>query len=132
MGKVNFKQYTPLTLDAHPVAILADADEYFQDVATVVAAMTEPKLFITSWLLKPNIMLTAGTSFQGLIADAVKKPNGACYILWNTLVQDITAAALNKTAKSFRRFVEGKLPNTVKVDDKLKIIFSTNLDYDLS
>src|SRR6267143_947254 len=132
MGKVNYKAYTPISIETNPVAILADADEYFQDVAAVVSSMSEPKLFITSWILKPDIMLTGGISLQGLIADAVKKPNGACYILWNTLVAGITPAQLAKTAKALRSFVEGRLTGGAKIDDKLKIVFSTNLDYDLS
>jgi phosphatidylserine/phosphatidylglycerophosphate/cardiolipin synthase-like enzyme len=132
MAKVGYEAYTPLTPDAHPVTILADADEYFQDVATVVGAMTEPKLFITSWILKPNTMLTAGKSFTQLVIDAVKKENGVCYILWNTLVSGVSTKNLTDAATQLRKAVEKALPAGKKVDDKLKIVFSTNLDHDLS
>jgi phosphatidylserine/phosphatidylglycerophosphate/cardiolipin synthase-like enzyme len=131
MAKVNYKSYTPLSIETHPVAVLADADEYFQDVAAVVGAMTKPKVFITSWILKPTIMLTAGKSFQQMVIDVLQKQDGACFILWNTLVAGVSTRDIHKAATGLRTAAEAKLLRNEKIDDKLKIVFSRNLDYDL-
>jgi phosphatidylserine/phosphatidylglycerophosphate/cardiolipin synthase-like enzyme len=131
MAKVNYRPYGP-TLNTRSIELLADVDEYYADIVESLKGVDSPQLFITAWILRPAMMLNATTSFQGLVRDAVKKPNGICRLLVNTLAPDQSPAVLQKMGDDFRSFVAAELPSGQNIDSKVKIIFSANLDEQLN
>jgi phosphatidylserine/phosphatidylglycerophosphate/cardiolipin synthase-like enzyme len=127
VAKVNYRPYGP-ALNARSIELLADVDEYYPDLVESLKGVDSPQLFVTAWILRPAMMLDAATSFQGLVRDTVKKPNGICRILVNTLAPDQSPAVLEAMADNLRSFVKAELPSGQNIDSKVKIIFSANLE----
>jgi phosphatidylserine/phosphatidylglycerophosphate/cardiolipin synthase-like enzyme len=131
VAKVNYRPYGT-ALNARSVELLADVDEYYPDIVESLKSVDSPQLFITAWILRPAMMLNATTSFQALVRETVKKPNGICRLLVNTQAPDQSPAVLQKMGDDFRSFVSAELPSGQSIDNKVKIIFSANLDEQLN
>jgi phosphatidylserine/phosphatidylglycerophosphate/cardiolipin synthase-like enzyme len=111
--------------------VLADADEYYQDLANTIEGIAEPKIFLTAWAFEPRVMVTPTQRFEDVIVTALKKTNATCYFLLNPQVPGLTPTKVNRQVKEFRDRVAKQLPAGT-VDSKLKIILSANLEYDVN
>lgn len=126
MARVLYHPYDP-TLNTHDIEALQDVDEYYPDIVETLSHLTEPKIFITGWLIMPHIHLTSQLTFKGLLIQELKKQNAKVYVLWNTNYNGAPYPKLRNIAKRLHRDVT----KAAKVDaGDFKIILSTNMEFD--
>jgi phosphatidylserine/phosphatidylglycerophosphate/cardiolipin synthase-like enzyme len=126
VARVKYRPYDPLL--HHPdIQLLWDVDEYFPDAIQTLGDLSAPRIFLTAWLLVPDVYVSPTLTFQALVARELKKNDARMYILWNTNYKGTPFVGLRDQAKRFHQAVttQAGLEPT-----RLKIILSTNTEFD--
>lgn len=123
---VKYRPY-PSSLNTKDVEGLFDVDEDYPDIVQTLLSLQGTSLFITGWLIVPSIRLSASETLQDMLIGELKKPNSKVYILWNTNYNGTPYPKLKTIAGDLYAAVT-KASGATK--DRLKIILSTNLQFD--
>lgn len=121
-------------LRVHDVELLYDADDWFPDILEELKGATDIRLFLADWALSPSIRLDDATTLEGLIVRVLTAAGTnavcRCYILWNANITG-PAVDLPGIVERFWNRVAAKIGGTTVAEQRLKIVLSANLEYDL-
>lgn len=127
------RRYDP-ALRAHDVELLYDADDWFPDILAELQGATDVRLFLADWALSPSVKLDDATTLEGLIVRVLTATGSSavcrCYILWNANMTG-PAVDLPRVVEGFWNRVAAKIGGPTVAAQRLKIVISANLEYDL-
>src|SRR5438874_461354 len=124
---VRYRAYSA-ALNSHDVEGLFDVDEHYPDIVQTLSSLRATTLFITGWLIVPSIRLTVNETFHGMLVRELQKADSRIFILWNTNYNGTPYPKLKDIAKALH---ESVIRESGATADRLKIILSTNMEFDL-
>ncbi|HSH58257.1 MAG TPA: hypothetical protein VK988_01195 [Acidimicrobiales bacterium] len=110
--------------------MLYDADEYFPDILESLRSATDTTLFLAGWYISPRIRIRQGLTLEQLVVSVLRQENCSCFILWNSNTVG-PAPRLFDDVESFWKRVASTLGGEEVAKQRLKIIISVNLNFDL-